>query len=237
MRIFLYIPIVLLSSIIASEGEPLKLTPELFNELDWQRQVEAIEQAKKPDDAMLAAALSDDDDAVILAALESVHLHERDIFLPRAIELLQDKDPMIRWRAMLVVEKMNSNPELLPRIAKMLADKEWLVREAAYRTLRTFKAERKNKMHFYTVLFHLHEKNAQVVAEIYRTLVWYDDESAWPYIIKRSYHCKSISELVLVMRELARTKTREAQVRLKTLTRSQSVIVRQEAASLLREYF
>jgi hypothetical protein len=39
------------------------------------------------------------------------------------------------------------------------------------------------------------------------------------------------------MRELARTKTREAQVRLKTLTRSQSVIVRQEANDLLKEYF
>lgn len=224
----------------AKPGPEKKITIVEFNEFDWQRQVEHLEamtSSNQENDAIIAASLSDDDSAVVVAGLECVLRLERDAFAGKAIELLENPDPIIRWRALLIAEKMITDAELLPRIAKLTNDKEWLVREAAYRTMRKFKDERKEKKYFYPVIFHLSEKNPQVVAEIYRTLVWYDDESAWPYVIKRSYHCKSAAELILVMRELARTKTREAQVRLKTLTRSQSVIVRQEAALLLREYF
>lgn len=220
----------------------LRLTLEQFTLLDWQRQVEYLEVVSDrgtsgDDERIITAALSDDDSAVIVQSLEVVHDLGLKEYLPRAEELLQNTDPIIRWRSLLVVEKLNGNEALLPQVAKLTNDNEWLVRETAYRVMRTFSAERKRRTYFYTVLFRLNEKNPMVVAEIYRTLVWYDDESAWPYMIKRSYHCKSASELILVMRELARTKTREAQVRLKTLTRSQSVIVRQEANDLLREYF
>ena len=226
---------------LALKSSP-KLTVEEFNALDWQRQVEALEAITssnrvREDDRIIASALIDDDSAVIVAALETTWRLERDDNLPKIIELLDSTDPIIRWRALLVIEKIGSDAEALEQVARMLNDKEWMVREAAYRTLRTYKKERKEKIYFYTVLFKLNEKNPQVVAEIYRTLVWYDDDSAWPYLIKRSYHCKSASELILVMRELARTKTREAQVRLKTLTRSQSVIVRTEATTLLSDYF
>jgi HEAT repeats len=221
---------------------PQKLTVEEFNMLDWQRQVEYLEAITRSnyvreDNRIIGSALVDDDSAVIVAALESIWRLERDEHLPKAVELTENTDPIIRWRALLVVEKVGSDDELIPTVARMTSDREWMVREAAYRTLRNYKKERKEKTYFYSVLFKLNEKNPQVVAEIYRTLVWYDDESAWPYLIKRSYHCKSASELILVMRELARTKTRDAQVRLKTLTRSQSVIVRTEAGELLREYF
>lgn len=223
-------------------AEHPKVTAEEFFELDWQRQVEYLESLTssnrtRGDKDIISAALSDDDSAVVVAALETILRLELDEYLPRAMEFLTSEDPITRWRALLIVESMNSDVAVLPAVIKLTADREWLVREAAYRTVRKFKSERSNKAYFYSVLFHLNEKNPQVVAEIYRTLVWYDDESAWPYLMKRSYHCKSASELIMVMRELARTKTREAQVRLKTLTRSQSVIVRQEANELLRSYF
>lgn len=223
-------------------GQSRRLTLEEFALLDWQRQVEYLEQIAHrgtggDDDRIIAHALADDDSGVIVKALEVSHSLSLKEYLPRAEELLQSNDAIIRWRALLLIEKLNDSEALLPQVAKLTGDKEWLVRETAYRVLRTFSSERKKRTYFYTVLFRLNEKNPSVVAEIYRTLVWYDDESAWPYMIKRSYHCKSASELILVMRELARTKTREAQVRLKTLTRSQSVIVRQEANELLREYF
>lgn len=229
-------------SVPATNNEAPKLTVEEFNTLDWQRQVEALEAITRSnhvreDDKILASALVDDDSAVIVAALESIWRLERDQHLPKAAELTESQDPVIRWRALLVIEKMGSDEEYLPVVARLMGDREWLVREAAYRAIRIFKKERKEKTYFYSVLFKLNEKNPQVVAEIYRALVWYDDDSAWPYLIKRSYHCKSASELILVMRELARTKTRDAQVRLKTLTRSQAVIVRTEATNLLHEYY
>lgn len=219
-----------------------RLTLEEFVLLDWQRQVEYLEQVASrgtsgDDDRIVAYALTDDDTGVIVKALEVSHALSLKEHLPRAEELLLNNDAIIRWRALLLIEKLNGNEAVLPQVARLTGDKEWLVRETAYRVLRTFSSERKKRTYFYTVLFRLNEKNPSVVAEIYRTLVWYDDESAWPYMIKRSYHCKSASELILVMRELARTKNREAQVRLKTLTRSQSIIVRQEANDLLREYF
>lgn len=222
--------------------EQPKLSQDEFFELDWQRQVEYLETVTssnlvRGDKEIISAALSDDDSAVVIAALETILRLELDDYLPKAAEFLTSDDPITRWRALLIVENMSSDISVLPSVIKLATDKEWLVREAAYRTVRKFRAERSNKAYFYTVLFHLNEKNPQVVAEIYRTLVWYDDETAWPYMMKRSYHCKSASELILVMRELARTKTRDAQVRLKTLTRSQSVIVRQEAGELLRKYF
>jgi HEAT repeat protein len=227
----------------ATTGEQIRrLTLEEFVLLDWQRQVEYLDQVavwgtSGDDDRIIANALSNAASAVIVKALEVSYTLELKQCLPRAEELMQSNDPIIRWRALLLIEKLNSDEVVLPQVARLTGDKEWLVREAAYRTLRTFSSERKKRTYFYTVLFRLNEKNPSVVAEIYRTLVWYNDESAWPYMIKRSYHCKSVSELILVMRELARTKTREAQVRLKTLTRSQSVIVRQEANDLLKEYF
>ncbi len=223
-------------------GEQPKLSNEDFFELDWQRQVEYLESISnsnmvRGDKEIISAALSDDDSAVVIAALEAILRLELDTYLPKAIEFLSSEDPITRWRALLIVESLNGDIAVLPAVIKLTTDNEWLVRETAYRTIRKYKSERSNKAYFYTVLFHLNEKNPQVVAEIYRTLVWYDDETAWPYMMKRSYHCKSASELILVMRELARTKTRDAQVRLKTLTRSQSVIVRQEANELLRKYF
>lgn len=222
--------------------EQAKLSSEDFFELDWQRQVEYLESITssnlvRSDKEIVSAALSDDDSAVVIAALETILRLELDQYLPTALEFLTSEDAITRWRALLIVESLSSDTSVLPSVIKLTTDKEWLVREAAYRTVRKFKPERSNKAYFYTVLFHLNEKNPQVVAEIYRTLVWYDDETAWPYMMKRSYHCKSASELILIMRELARTKTRDAQVRLKTLTRSQSVIVRQEANELLRKYF
>lgn len=225
----------------ASTEQP-KISKDDFFELDWQRQVEYLESITnsnmvRGDKEIISAALSDDDSAVVVGALEAILRLELDDYLPKAVEFLTSEDPITRWRALMIVESMSSDITVLPEVVKLTTDKEWLVREAAYRSVRRFKPERSNKAYFYTVLFHLNEKNPQVVAEIYRTLVWYDDETAWPYMMKRSYHCKSASELILVMRELARTKTRDAQVRLKTLTRSQSVIVRQEANELLRKYF
>jgi len=227
---------------LSEGGPPPKLTLAQFTLLDWQRQVEYLESIGRfgrsgEDDKIIGAALSDDDSAVVAADLQLILKLERDEHLPAVLPLLKHDDAMIRWNALLVVEKMSSDARLITEVARLMNDKEWLVREAAYRTLRKYSSERKAKTYFYTVLLNLKERNSSVVAEIYRTLVWYDDEAAWPYVIKRSYHCKSASELILVMRELARTKTREAQVRLKTLTRSQSVIVRQEANELLNEYF
>lgn len=222
--------------------EPHRTTLEEFHTLDWQRQVETVEKMTlnsldNIELSILSAAVSDDDSAVVVAALEAILRLDREDFLDRVLPLLSSTDPFIRWCALRVVEKFGRDDSLIPKIAALTADREWMVREVAYRTLRNFKSERKTRTYFYPVLLRLSEKNPQVVAEIYRTLIWYDDDSAWPYLMKRSYHCKSVSELVLVMRELARLKTRDAQVRIKTLARSQSVLIREEARRLLDQYF
>ncbi|MBV6492485.1 MAG: hypothetical protein LDLANPLL_00479 [Turneriella sp.] len=219
-----------------------KITLEEYNSFDWQRQVETIENIAKgnstsEDEKIIASGLADDDTAVIVSALIATNQLGLDEFLPQARHFLKYPDPIIRWRALLVIEKLGTDDSFRDDVASMLGDTEWMVREAAFRTLRNYKKERSEKKYFYPVLFKLNEKNPQVVVEIYRTLVWYDDAVAWPYLNKRSYHCKTVSELILVMRELARTKTREAQVRLKTLTRSQSAMVRNEAEQLLSDYY
>lgn len=224
------------------DGVAQRVTLEEFNKFNWQKQVETIEKMNvsfftDEDKRILDSALVDDDSAVIVASLEAVWRLKDGDFLAQAVTLLSNRDPIIRWRALLVVEKLGFDDAYRDLVAKALNDKEWMVRETAYRALRNFKKERKEKKYFYSVLFKLNEQNPQVVAEIYRTLVWYEDGVAYPYMIKRSYHCKSVSELILVMRELARTQTRDAQVRLKTLTRSQSAMVRTEADKLLDEYY
>ncbi|HRP68017.1 MAG TPA: HEAT repeat domain-containing protein [Turneriella sp.] len=219
-----------------------RITLEEFNTLDWQQQVETIEKMNTSfftdeDKKIIASALLDDDGAVIVAALEAVWRLKISDFLSQAVVLVDSPDPIIRWRSLLAIEKLGFDDTYRDLVAKAINDKEWMVRETAYRTLRNFKKEHNEKKYFYSVLFKLNEQNPQVVAEIYRTLVWYKDTAAYPYMIKRSYHCKSVSELILVMRELARTQTRDAQVRLKTLTRSQSAMVRTEADKLLDEYY
>ncbi len=231
------------SAIEKTEQEKHKsLSVEEFTRLNWQAQVEYLEHLKgvglkDDDDAIVLTALTDDDSAVVVSALQLVDVLELKKYVTLAKTLLTSQDPIIRWRALLVIEKLYREDDILPQLARLTNDPEWMVREATYRTLRLFKTERERKTYFYTVLFKLSETNPQVIVEIYRTLVWYGDESAWPYMMKRSYHCKTASELVLVMRELARIKTRDAQVRIKTLTRSQSALIREEAKSLLSEYF
>ncbi|MCX7633164.1 MAG: hypothetical protein N2Z22_07525 [Turneriella sp.] len=224
-----------------TNAEP-DLTVEEFRALVWQKKLEHLERmlarGMRGEDAnILAVALEDGDAVITTKALEVALLQERGEHLALAEKLLASNNPMVRWRAMLYLEKFSTDPALVHKIAARFDDREWLVREAAFRMLRRFPEEKKQRRYFYKVLFHLNEKNAQVVAEIYRTLVWYEDPSAWPYLIKRSYHCRSVSELLLVMEELARTKNREAQVRLKTLTRSQSGLVRDAAKRLLETYF
>lgn len=224
------------------QGKHQSLSTEEFTRLNWQDQVEYLEYLKgvglkDDDDAIVQTALTDDDSAVVISALQLVDALELKKYVISAKTLLASKDPIIRWRALLAIEKLYRDDDILPQLARLTNDPEWMVREATYRTLRLFKAEQERKTYFYTVLFKLSETNPQVIVEIYRTLVWYGDESAWSYMMKRSYHCKTASELVLVMRELARTKTRDAQVRIKTLTRSQSALIREEAKSLLGEYF
>lgn len=224
--------------------EVLKIKVDLqkYYQLDWQRKADAlnlitVSNYGNQDEKIIQAALEEDNKLLVVQAMKKIYELDLKSFSEILPPFLENGDVMVRYHALVALEKISQSEDILSKIMKLSRDKEWMIREAAFRAVRKYQVERSEKKYFYDVLFRVNEKNPQVVIEIFRTLVWYDDETAWPYLLKRSYHCQSAAELIEVMRELAKIKTRDVQVRLKTLTRSQSMIVRKEAIELLREYY
>ena len=221
---------------------PVKRLVREYHSLDWQRRVAIFEEwdSKRPTEPeerqLFKYGLEDEHPAVLIACLERSGKLGYDEYRRYVITLLQHPDSMVRWHAVLALEQFSVEETDLTSISRRITDTEWLVREAAFRSIRRYSAERKNKTLFFPIIFRLEEQNAAVLKEIYRTLIWYDDERAFPYMLKRTYLARSGYELITTLQELKVLNRPEVTARIRAVARTHSrPDIRQAAADLLKK--
>lgn len=217
-----------------------KILPE-FASFIWPKKVEVFElwpnAPRLPSDfKLLRLGLEDEHPAVITAALKVIVQFATSDFRKEILLLLNHPDNMVRWHAILALESLPVDEKDLPVIANKFTDNEWLVREAALRSLRRYTTEKYEKKYFYQILFRLEEKNPPVLSEVYRTLIWYEDERVYPYLLRRTYIAQTGAELIAMLRELSQTNRPDAINRIKFVARTHSrPDIRFAATELLRK--
>lgn len=230
------------SSRQAKEEQAPLLTLEEFRALDWEKRANYLlsfpeRSAQEYRVQFISAGLTDAHTHVIKSALQAVINSGNVIFRDQVLKLLKHPDPIVRWRALLVTESMFVTNDIFPDIGRLCDDNEWLVRETAFRMVRLFTEEKNQKKLYFSILFKLNEKNLSVLKEMYKTLIWYDDERTFSFIYKRSFVAKNSAEIVTIFRELAPLRRNEVRIRLRILAKSKNAVVKQEASRLLAEYY
>lgn len=217
------------------------LSYEQYQQLHWQQKANSFTQRKAApahadDFKIFDSALEDDHEVICAAALEQIAEHKITRYHDKVSELLKSDSALVRYKALLALEALPLRPNDAAAIAGRFNDKEWLVREAAYRSVRRYTSELEEKKYFFQLLVELDEQNPTVLRELYRTLRWYNDDRAFPYIYRRSFLTTSEVELIFILRELARYNQPLARKRLVEAARTHpKIVVRYEAQQLLKE--
>ncbi|MCS6985353.1 MAG: HEAT repeat domain-containing protein [Leptospiraceae bacterium] len=212
-----------------------------FAERNWQQKVELFELWDSPprreaDLTLIQLGLEEENAAVLVATLQYLMRYPVEEKKPSILHLLAHPESMVRWYALLALERLPPQAEDLSLVAARLSDKEWLVREAALRSFRRYAHEKKEKSYFYQIIFHLEERNPSVLREVYRTLLWYEDDRAFPYLLRRTYVARSGAELIATLEELLVTERPEVTSRIRAVARTHSrPDVRHAASQLLRQ--
>lgn len=224
------------------EKEPV-ITFEKYKKMAWRNKIafltslhidetnpdypRILQNAKKDDEILIVEAY------IICVAANKIHSEKKTI-----LSLIEHPNPIIRWRSLVALSHLESNDKDLNIISSYFDDKEWLVREEAFRSIRRYETEKEKKKYFLRILLHLNERNPDVLREIIRTLKWYDDPRTYSYLVRRSYFTKSDMALIVIMQELTDYNTKTVEKRLQRINHShKSMIAREEAARLLDRYF
>ncbi len=223
----------------SKKGESEGLSLKEYSALTWEEKTDYFEknprsgQAKER--ALYEAALRDKYAPVPISALKAMSDDLVSLMRPDLLELLQHEEPMVRWNVCKNLTRVPEDKDL-KKLQDLAGDQEWLCRECYFRGLRNYESEKRKKKYFFAVVSSINEKNVNVLREIYRTLIWYEDARALPYLYKRSYHTDSRMELIAIMQELAVLKNDEVRRMLSRLaSRHKDYYVRNEALRLLGE--
>lgn len=217
------------------------ITREQFEAMNWEEKVNTLTSFHvKPENAkdkgIFDSAINDSHERVNIAVLEKIR--ELKIVERRSeVEhLIRSPTTMVRYHAFLTIISFPHNDNDLKITGTLLKDPDWMIRERALINLRKFSKEKQEKKYFFTVLFMIKEKNINVLNEIYKTLIWYDDQRAHPYMIKRSYIAKDSIETIIIMRHLAALDTPRARKRITIIRKTnKDPIVTREADKLLEQ--
>lgn len=209
-----------------------------YSILTWEEKTAYFERIPRggqvKDRSLYEAALRDPYSPVTIAALKAMSLDLISAMRSDIHPLLSHQDSMVRWNACVNLTDKPDDKDL-KRLQAMAGDPEWLCRECFFKGLRSYESEQKKKKYFFRVIAAINEKNINVLRQIYRTLIWYDDERAYPYLFKRTYHTDSRMELIAIIQELAALDNEEVEKLLQKLAaRHKDFYVRNEAARLLK---
>ncbi|MCB1200444.1 MAG: HEAT repeat domain-containing protein [Leptospiraceae bacterium] len=216
---------------------------DTLSQLDWARKIEFLERisiltVREPNEvAILKAALQDEHPQVIISALKIINGYRLNDYRYEIIILLDHPWSMVRWEALKAFGALPLDPSALPKIVKMTKDEEWLVREEAFRQWRNYDDEQDEKKFFFDAVFRLKDKEPAVLSEVYRTLLWYDDARAFPYLFRRSFHTENLAELREIVLAFRNYLDKPAVVRrLRYLSRKhESTLIRQTSLQILQE--
>lgn len=147
---------------------------------------------------------------------------------------IRNPNSMLRWHSLKALAALPLWTQDISTIALLIKDKEWLVRETAFRMIRNYPSEKNKKEYYYDVLTSLNDGNEVVLKQIYTTLYWYDDKRTFPYIYQRSFRTHNQIELVFILRELVKYDSPTVRKRLYFLSQKHADrVVRNEAQKLL----
>lgn len=215
------------------------IDPEEYKSYIWNEKVAYFqEQSQKPhpgNPEIYRMAMKDPYPLVTLSALDSMSDELSVIMRKELYDNLKHKNKMIRWKSCLNIIKTPEKNDLR-HLARLFKDTEWLARECSCKSVRLYPDERKNKKYFFRLISLLNEKNPNVLKELYITLKWYEDNRAFDYLYKRSFHSSSSIELVTILRELVHYPGVKVTRRLRQVSRyHKDFFVREEAKKLLKQ--
>ena len=211
-----------------------------FLKLNWQEKVLFIKNelnTRADSSSSLVKLALKDKPAIRNAIMNKLASEENLEYKNMVLENIDSKDNTVRWRVLKYLEAFEPDANDVEFLAMRFNDNEWLVREAAFRILRRYQAEKEEKKVFFKVILSLNEKNSDVLREIYHTLRWYEDPRAFPYLYKRSYFASNTVELLYIMREMSHYKNDRVYRRLRQIERKHpKAMVRNTARQLLRGF-
>lgn len=223
------------------KNKSIVLSDENFDELLWKSKVIYLESftSVSPDEKeklihLLKYAFSQKQKDVMMATADTIgnlKLHDLSNLL---LNGLKHPNSMVRWHCLLALDKLPITPDNLKNVVSLTRDKEWLVRELAFKMIRKYEFEKTEKKYYYRVLTSLNDHNESVLKQIYQTLRWYDDRRTFSYVYQRSFRAKNTTELIFILRELGKYDSSTVKKRLYYLANNhQSSLVRNEAKKLL----
>ncbi|MDH4200497.1 MAG: HEAT repeat domain-containing protein [Spirochaetia bacterium] len=213
----------------------VNISADEFSHLSWDNKINVFERGENyivPYE-IYELAFRESEAVVVIAALDSIPEKSSEDYKSILYPLLRYSNPVVRWKS---CQKISASPRIedLPFLILNLRDRDWMVKECTVKSIRQYREEKNNKDYFFNIVALLFEANTQVLREVYKTLKWYDDARAFPFMYKRSFHVDNTSVLIVILQELVEYNNDEVRQRLWHLSRnSPSYFVREEAKKLL----
>jgi len=211
---------------------------DYYYSLSWQQKIIYFEslddpERRHPQIEIYRIAFRESVSAVVISSLKKIPEEMIDKLRPELHQILKHSNPVIRWLGCKNLSRDPVAADLEIFISRM-GDPDWLVRECIVSNVRKFPTEKIKKRYFFTLVSKLPEKNTEVLRQLYKTLKWYNDQRAIPYMYRRSFHTVKEEELIVIIQELSSVKDYDVESRLKDLAyRHPSITVREEAKKAL----
>ena len=234
------LPLGLCKSSEKQETTYSRATRVQLKEMNWAERAAYLENAPPPNtdetQKIYRLLLNDENDEVVIQALARLTHFRSTEYKNYGIDLLTSKNRIIRWKALKYITALPIVYRDLIIITELFKDKEWLVRELAFQSIRNYSEELTKKKYIYKILLSINEGNSQVLKEIYKTLRWYNDQRSFPFVFKRSYYTYSHIELIYIMRELKHYKSAKVRNRIRYIAKKHSSsMVKSVAQDILAE--
>ena len=179
---------------------------EEFQKLNWLEKVKYLE-SEPLSIGILSVALLNKKDGVVITALKINEIQEITILSSIYTKLLYHKNPIVRLYAYEYFF-VNGNIKNLnvSLFLQGLKDKDWLIKERTLQRVRSYPYEKIRKRLYYSIILMLKYRQANIIRETFKTLLWYEESQALYILYKRSYNTKSRVECTVILDVLSRSK-------------------------------
>lgn len=228
-------------SSLSQKEKSIVLSNEEFDQFLWQHKViylnsfYFVSDDKKEDlIKLLQYAFSQNNVNVIISVVNAIGNLQIEELRNLVLNGLRHPKAMVVFHSLMALEKLPLEKRDLSRIAHTFKNRDWMVKEQAFKMVRNYPFEKEQKKYYYAVLTSLSNANESVLKQIYKTLEWYNDKRTFSYIYQRSFRAKNSIELIFILRELSKYKISTVRKRLYFLAnRHSNELVKSEARKLL----
>lgn len=228
-------------SSLSQKEKSIVLSNEEFDQFLWQHKViylnsfYFVSHDKKEDlIKLLQYAFSQNNVNVIISVVNVIGNLQIEELRNLVLNGLRHPKAMVVFHSLVALEKLPLEKKDLSRIVHTFKNRDWMVKEQAFKMVRNYDFEKEQKKYYYAVLTSLGNANESVLKQLYKTLEWYNDKRTFSYVYQRSFRAKNSIELIFILRELSKYKTSTVKKRLYFLANKHpSSLVKDEARKLL----